>query len=462
MWYANDKKTAHYQKIFRLREAHYNTTERKTFVSYVMHAPKGSKQKRHEMCRNNVDVFVGRGVAESPFVNFHFSLVGDTTPTKKLLTAASTFYNVKITFVQMATELNKLVDIVSHVRAMNTLEHQFDDYILLNCGTRGPYFPHSSPSRPLQPSLVWMTSLFAEKLTNGAGVVGSLANSLECIPYVQSHAMAFNYTAAQFALMYWNRLIAENASDVDVDRFVVGVSVALLRQGFPIASLDSRTSDIVIDARNLGPRLPTAVGGRESAERESGGGGVKCRSVDANSAPPSFGGLGMAVMDPCAAGFVPPYGEGDNLVNAPQQTVHAIMVEDRKTNNKKPVLCNRLPTLAKPSWDVASIFDNLTSAPAPSAAAAAFIVDTDTGDSGAAEPARRPFSIDHSSDLAIIVRAHASYAAQLLSLLLSVHASTSHQFRKVSLLSYPSVRPSCYSLFLVLYASQPVVCSASC
>ena len=421
-WCANENKKPHYQKIFRLREA-YNATERKTFVSYVMYAPKGSKKMRHEMmCQNNVDIFVGRGVAESPLVDFHFSLVGNTIPTKSLLTAASTFYNVKITFVRIENE-PKLVDILSHVRAMNALEHRFDDYILLNCGVRGPYFPHSSNSRPLKPSLVWVTTLFAEKLTMGVGVVGSITNSKECIPHVQPYAMAFNYTAAQFALMYWNRLIANNSSDVD--EFVVGVSTALLQRGFTIASLDYRKSDI--DAKYINPTLSSTLRGRERGRR-GGGIGAMCHSTDSNLE--SFGYNDVeVVVEPCAMGFVP-YDQEDDLVHVPQQTVNAIVMEDRKTNNKKPVLCNRLPTIAKPLWDVPRIFDNLTSA----RAVAAFVFDA--GDSGMEAAASRSFSTDHTSDLAIIIRTHASYSTQLLSLLLSLHASTIQRFNQVCSLSF--------------------------
>ena len=419
LWYANERKKDHYENLFWPREAH-NTTERKTFVSYVMYVPEGSKQQSQEMCRNHADLFVGRGVAESLFVEFYFSLVGDMVPTESLLSAASTFKNVKITFVQTAN-VPQLVDILlSHVHALNALKHQFDDYILLNCQARGPYFPHSSNSRPIKPSLDWITAIFAEKLTRGAGVVGSMVNSVDCIPYVQSHAMAFNRTAAHFALGYWNRLIADNSTDID--RFVVGVSVALLRRGFLLASMDSRMTDV--DSRYLRRPNPLPVaGGRDRSKGE--GGDVMCHSFDSDVALYGYHDIGVMIeVDPCAAGFVASEAAYD-LLHTPPQMAKAIVVEDRKTNNRKPVLCNRLPAVFKPSWHVSKIFNNLTTA--------AFVVDTeDNGTEAAATAlARQPFSVDRTSDLAIIVRTHASYATQLLSLLLSVHASTRQHFRQV-------------------------------
>ena len=67
-----------------MRYTYSPTKTKSTFVSYVMYAPKGSTSQVHEICRNNVDLFVNRGVTQYPYVDFYFSLVGNTPPTEVL------------------------------------------------------------------------------------------------------------------------------------------------------------------------------------------------------------------------------------------------------------------------------------------------------------------------------------------------------------------------------------------
>ena len=84
-----------YKKQGYMRYTYSPTKTKSTFVSYVMYAPEGSTSQVHDTCRNNVDLCVDRGVIVHPFVDYYFSLVGDTPPTK-LLRNVSSYDNVRL------------------------------------------------------------------------------------------------------------------------------------------------------------------------------------------------------------------------------------------------------------------------------------------------------------------------------------------------------------------------------
>jgi len=73
-----------YKKHGFMRYTYSPTKLKSTFVSYVLYAPEESTSPVHELCRNNVNLFVDRGVIQSPYVDYYFSLVGNTPPTERL------------------------------------------------------------------------------------------------------------------------------------------------------------------------------------------------------------------------------------------------------------------------------------------------------------------------------------------------------------------------------------------
>ena len=84
-----------YKKQGFMRYIYSPTKLKSTFISYVLYAPEESTSTVHEMCRNNVNLFVDRGVTISPYVDYYFSLVGNTPPTERLRNA-SDYDNVRL------------------------------------------------------------------------------------------------------------------------------------------------------------------------------------------------------------------------------------------------------------------------------------------------------------------------------------------------------------------------------
>jgi len=75
-------------------------------------------------------------------------------PTSKLQ-EISTLKNVKIKSIN-----NDGIDILSHLKLLKSIENDYDYYILLNCGSRGPYFNyhhHSIGYHNLHQNLIMMS-----------------------------------------------------------------------------------------------------------------------------------------------------------------------------------------------------------------------------------------------------------------------------------------------------------------
>ena len=214
----------------------------KYIVSYVMYAPYSSSKKNkkvYETCIENVDIFVSRAVVESDNVDYVFILPGETYQTSKLQ-YASLLSNVKVIKVK-----NDGVDILSHLKLLQSLQQSYGYYILLNCGSRGPYYDGKLPS------LSWM-AYFTSKLTEDRALVGPTI-SMEISPHVQTYALAFSKNSSQLIIDYWSQFTNLQYSNRGYDsedrmklilKLEVGLSDHILKQNWNIASIDSRYDSI--------------------------------------------------------------------------------------------------------------------------------------------------------------------------------------------------------------------------
>ena len=372
-------------------------------VSYVMYAPRQSKNKAHQMCIANADIFLSRGVVSSPRVDYVFNLVGNTPVTSKISAAARSMSNVKISRVP-----DQGVDLLAHLHTMKSSDRRYEYYIFLNCEARGPYFSHSSGKRPLKPSLAWI-SRFTDQLRSGASAVGSTI-SPELSYHIQTYAMALNYQAAKFAVSYSDRFngstFTGNATNKShlIANWKVGLSSALIEGGFSIASLDTRMQGVYSMKANLaGDIYDDPIACRTNHVKTSSG----CEGVE-----------------PCEVIFVMNGGEVLTEGLVPKVTIDKFSREDKISVAKKPHMCDRMIDRYCPSWDVPSIFKNISD-------------PTDEGNW---------IAVDLKSDLAIIVRVHASYSHKLITLLWMLESSAADQFKQVRVIVVPTDQQSIFVL----------------
>lgn len=360
-------------------------------VSYVMYAPHQSNDIVHQMCITNANIFLSRGVVNSIRVDYVFNLVGNTLPTSKISAAVRSMSNVYISRVP-----NEGVDLLAHLNTIKLSDKRYKYYIFLNCGARGPYFLHKSAAYPLKPSMAWI-SRFMYPMRNGASAVGATI-SIEISPHIQTYAMALNYQAAKFAISYWDRLNGTTFPGKFTNKLTmianleVGLSSALVKGGFDIASLDTRMQKIYSSKTVIGGDLfdnPTVC------RRNSSG----CEGVE-----------------PCEVIFVK-YG-GDVLSHGfvPKVTFDKFSLEDTNAGAKKPHMCKSMLAPYRPYWDVPSIFKNML----------------------ASANAGNWVDVDFESDLAIIVRVHSSYSQKFITLLWILESSAAALFKQVRVIAVPT------------------------
>jgi hypothetical protein len=386
----------------------------KTFVSYSIFAPMLLEIKERELCLDNADLFISRGVVESSSVDFNFNLIGGTLPTKTLASVSS-LRNVKLSFVQKDRRY-----LFSHMRIIKSLKIRYDYYIILDCRARGPYFPHRSKSRPLSASIDWMV-LFTNKLRKVGAVSSTI--SFEVAPHIQTYAVAFDYRTVRFAVDYCSRMQHKTNFSANVamnSTFDVDLSTELLKEGFSISSLDSRSS-------NVDFRKPRFLSGWSTLDNP-----VSCHNHDG---VPS---LGCRGVDPCEVAFVQIGGDASRDKLVPQATIDRYLAEDRKAKYRRPVLCNVLPVILKPIWDIPMIFKNLTTS--TSSDSVNIKASNDIGITP--DSILNQFSVDTVTDIVILIRVHASYMSQMLSMLWMIEASAVKYFEQVRIVVHSLLIPT--------------------
>ena len=286
-------------------------------VSYVAYYPstcffckKESKRSREvfKVCKQNLDIFIDRAVVNSLDVEFYFILVGETAPTSKLK-QASVMSNVKVLNMQ-----NDQIDLFAHLKLLKSVEtSNYDYFVLLNCGCRGPYYSGLEYGAP---SLLWLP-IFTSKLNNVVALSGA-TTSLAVYPHVQSYALSFTRSVCQVVVEYWSQFTHHNYSKVSYgnhDRIKliidveVGLSEHIMKKGYSISSLDSRYS--LVDFRNVSSSLdnrnPTA-----------------CRPWEQDS-------VGCQGVEPCEVMFVKYGGEVYYRKWVATSTKHRVTLEDRSS-----------------------------------------------------------------------------------------------------------------------------------
>jgi len=377
----------------------------KYLISYVMYAPNTSSKKSkrvYDVCRENVDVFISRAVVPSDNVEYAFILPGESLQTSKMQ-HASLMNNVRVLKVK-----NDGVDILSHLKLLKTLDSTFDYYVLLNCGSRGPYY-FNDRDKSL-PSLSWLLP-FTSKLKDETALVGPTI-SLEISPHVQTYAMAFSKNSSQIITDYWSQFInAQYSNNKGYDsedrmnwitKLEVGLSEHILKSGLNIASLDARYDSIDFRKFNhssKGPHIKTINP-------------TRCEASSPNS-------IGCQGLEPCEVMFVKYGGE------IMQSNAVAFSTKQRiKEEDKTAPMCNSfIGNIYRPIWDSKGLLKNMT------------IFNT-------------IHHVGGDVDLVLLVRVYSQFSNHLLSMLFSLEASTPNL--KVQVLLIPTDNESVDSIKQVI------------
>lgn len=217
---------------------------------------------------------------------------------------------------------NQAIDLPAHMSNImsSRRSYKYKYYILLNCGARGPYFMHQPTDNMPIPSATWILRV-TDPLRNGASAVGSTI-SPEISPHIQTYAMALDHRAAEFAVSYWGLFSsltsAGNVADkaLLIDNMEVGLSSALVKAGFYIASLDTRMQNIYSKGSKTAGDMfdnPTA-----------------CRITDSKKSS------GCEGVDPCEVIFVKYGGEISREGLVPQATIDKFSLQDTNVQSSIP------------------------------------------------------------------------------------------------------------------------------
>ena len=117
-----------------------------------------------------------------------------------------------------------------------------------------------------------------------------------------------------------------------------------------------------------------------------------------------------------------------------------------------PILCNVLPVVLKPIWDIPMLFKNLTMPKLPRSVAYSRSNNIDL----VMDSMANQFAVDTISEIVIIVRVHASYSSQMLSMLWSIEASAVKYFKQVSNLNASS-QILCQHIFIASSRLYPLL-----
>ena len=203
----------------------------------------------YRICRQNLDIFLERGLHDLSSIDYVFAVIGDTRIPPSLASASIEYSNVKIKRFP-----NEVYDLLTHRRVLEGSGSNYDHYMILNCGIRGPYINKALKGNAYGKGTIstvkfhpvhWVHS-FTSALNVGAGAVGATI-SHEISTHIQSYAMAFTRNVKQIAVEHWGNFTLHGngaygtANRGDAIKYLeVMLSTAIINQGYRIASLDSR------------------------------------------------------------------------------------------------------------------------------------------------------------------------------------------------------------------------------
>eukprot|EP01041_Mallomonas_annulata_P010788 gene10788-22519_t len=131
-------------------------------------------------------------------------------------------------------------DLIVHGYIMKKYLGSKKHFIMLNCGSRGPYF---NKNTSITGGDTWIDDLLL-KLDNTTKAIGSTI-SCEVSPHIQSYFIAVDRDAAKVFIDMWTVKDLSKLTKLEIIRMSeVGASKALLDKGYNINSLESRYNNV--------------------------------------------------------------------------------------------------------------------------------------------------------------------------------------------------------------------------
>jgi hypothetical protein len=320
-----------------------------------------------ESCDLNADYFLANALVADTSVRYIFTISNKSKLHNKLKALSRSQPNVEVTSTTKRTDAEPQQ---IHGNIIRQHLQSADLYVFLSCRLHGPFYRRTAGS--MKPSLEWLTR-YKDKLQ---GKVKAVSATISCQSkaHIQSHAVVMDHHAAEIAASVWTE-------DDPVDDLIF--SDKLLAAGFSFAALDSRYADRDFLAADTicdpeynhlasSPLIDPLV----------------CHTANGL---PMLDTPGCRGVDPCEVVFVK---SGPNLA---KETVQRMSAE----NASSSTMCSLDVALARPYWDLASLYADIRSYPSNMIAMSQH---------------------DNSSSLAIIIRAHAGYTYELISLLWRLEA----------------------------------------
>jgi len=307
---------------------------------------------------------------------------------------------------------------------LKTINSDYDYYILLNCGSRGPYFNDNVNDNHRLPSLNWL-SMFTSKLNNDVALVGPTI-SLESSPHVQTYALAFSGNSSNLILDYWNKFASieydnnNNANYNSKERedliynLEVGLSNHVLKSGLNIASLDSRYDHV--DFRKLQVEI-------NDEEVPNPNPTLCIEKYWIKSTNKTFMTTGCEGLEPCEVVFVKYGGAIIQKHLVPSKTKRRIDDEDTNADSKK--MCEYYEGYKyRPKWSTKELLNHIS----------AFTVSAKLMDS---------------VDLVFVIRAYSKFNNNLMALLY-LFESQAHSKLNLQIFIIPTDEESMNSIKQIL------------
>eukprot|EP01041_Mallomonas_annulata_P001759 gene1759-3396_t len=209
-------------------------------VSYAIYAPPNGLDNSYNVvyarCEDNLNRFLARAITIQLDVDYVFSLIGDNTrELPRLNEAAKKFPNIHIVTTQRVN-----ADLIVHGHIMKNYIDSKAHFIMLNCGSRGPYY---NKTTSITGRDTWIEDLLF-KLDGTTKAIGSTI-SCEVSVHIQSYFIAVDRDAAKVLIDLWAVKDISKLTKLEIIRMSeVGASKALLDKGYNINSLESRYNNV--------------------------------------------------------------------------------------------------------------------------------------------------------------------------------------------------------------------------
>jgi hypothetical protein len=335
----NDVIVNYYSILQRIESSNmksHKSSNPRILISYAAYAPKASKDIAHKQCLRNMDFFLSFGVVDDGSVKYVFSLIGNTTIPVKLQLLARSQYNIEV-----VRGMNFNVDLYAHGDVISKYADDYDYFIFLNCGSRGPYYPLASATSPLSPSVTWTTILLS-KLDTHIKLVGPTI-SCEKSPHVQTYVIAMDRIAVRIVQSFWSldsSSITETLKNDLIDKSEIGLTAKFLHSGYGIASLDSRYL-----ARNFSDTSMSCDPDNELVRGTIHANPTTCRYRPEDTGHgkyPISSQPGCLGQDPCEVVFIKYGGDALRLKFTPQLSIDRMKDEERYLyRSYQPYMCLR-------------------------------------------------------------------------------------------------------------------------